>query len=218
MESELKDLNSKPASKPSSQHDDGSSAKDDRPLLKPDPASSVSTEELQELEKKCAAYVRSDSYGTMGRGQLTVQEKLLLGVALVTLVPIRLVVGMTLLLFYYLICRICTLFSSPNRDEEQEDYAHIHGWRRAVIVQCGRSLSRVMLFLLGFYWINETYRIPDAADESKPAAAEVITLCVSVIRIRSQKDSLVVLKFNLSLIWLGKRGEPRGWEAWGYYI
>lgn len=207
MESELKDLNSKPASKPSSQHDDGSSAKDDRPLLKPDPASSVSTEELQELEKKCAAYVRSDAYGTMGRGQLTVREKLLLGVALVTLVPIRVVVGMTLLLFYYLICRICTLFSSPNRDEEQEDYAHIHGWRRAVIVQCGRSLSRVMLFVLGFYWINETYRIPDAADESKPAAAEVITLCVSVIR--SQKDSLVVLKFNLSLIWLGKRGEPR---------
>lgn len=203
MESELKDLNSKPASK----HDDGSSAKDDRPLLKPDPASSVSTEELQELEKKCAAYVRSDAYGTMGRGQLTVQEKLLLGVALVTLVPIRVVVGMTLLLFYYLICRICTLFSSPNRDEEQEDYAHIHGWRRAVIVQCGRSLSRVMLFVLGFYWINETYRIPDAADESKPAA-EVITLCVSVIR--SQKDSLVVLKFNISLIWLGKRGEPRG--------
>ncbi|KAM5564822.1 lysophospholipid acyltransferase LPEAT1 [Rosa sericea] len=166
MESELKDLNSTPASKPSS-------AKDDRPLLKPDPAPSVSAEELQELEKKCAAYVRRDAYGTMGRGELSLKEKLLLGVALVTLVPIRVVVIMTLLLFYYLICRICTLFSSPNRDEdEQEDYAHMGGWRRAVIVWCGRSLSRVMLFVLGFYWISETYRIPDAAQQSKPEGKE----------------------------------------------
>ncbi|XP_024162949.1 lysophospholipid acyltransferase LPEAT1 isoform X1 [Rosa chinensis] len=167
MESELKDLNSTPASKPSS------SAKDDRPLLKPEPAPSVSAEELQELEKKCAAYVRRDAYGTMGRGELSLKEKLLLGVALVTLVPIRVVVSMTLLLFYYLICRICTLFSSPNRDEdEQEDYAHMGGWRRAVIVWCGRSLSRVMLFVLGFYWISETYRIPDPAQQSNPEGKE----------------------------------------------
>ncbi|KAL6212935.1 hypothetical protein ACLB2K_018150 [Fragaria x ananassa] len=174
MESELKDLDSQPASKPASHGGGGSSAKDDRPLLKPDPAPSVSAEELQELEKKCAAYVRSDAYGTMGRGGLSLKEKLLLGVALVTLVPIRVVVIMTLLLFYYLICRICTLGLSPNRDEdEQEDYAHMGGWRRAVIVWCGRSLSRVMLFVLGFYWISETYRIPDdAAQQPKPEGKE----------------------------------------------
>ncbi|XP_050364436.1 lysophospholipid acyltransferase LPEAT1 isoform X2 [Argentina anserina] len=168
MESELKDLNSQPASKPPGGGDGG---KDNRPLLKPDPAPSVSAEELRELEKKCAAYVRSDAYGTMGRGDLSFKEKLLLGVAVVTLVPIRVVVIMTLLVFYYLICRICTLGLSPNRDEdegEQEDYAHMGGWRRAVIVWCGRSLSRVMLFVLGFYWISETYRIPDSAEQSKP--------------------------------------------------
>ncbi|CAL8988724.1 unnamed protein product [Prunus brigantina] len=186
MESELKDLNSKPAEpvaedgsgKPA--HDDAS-GKDDRPLLKPDPAPQVSSEELQELEKKCAAYVRRDAYGTMGRGELTVKEKVLLGLALVTLVPIRVVLAMTILVIYYLICRICTLFSVPNRDEEQEDYAHMVGWRRAVIVQCGRSLSRLMLFVLGFYWINETYRIPsdaqpkpttDCKDESEEEGTE----------------------------------------------
>ncbi|XP_068313339.1 lysophospholipid acyltransferase LPEAT1-like isoform X1 [Pyrus communis] len=166
MESELKGLNSKPAKQ---DRNDGPASKDDRPLLKPDPASSVSAEELQELEKKCAAYVRRDVYGTMGRGELPVKEKVLLGLALVTLVPIRVVLAMTVLVLYYLICRICTLFKVPNRDEqEQEDYAHMGGWRQAVIVQCGRALSRAMLFVFGFYWINESYRIPSDS-EPKPA-------------------------------------------------
>ncbi|XP_068331399.1 lysophospholipid acyltransferase LPEAT1-like isoform X1 [Pyrus communis] len=167
MESELKDLNSHPA-KPD--RDDGPAPKDDRPLLKSDTNSSVSAEELQELEKKCAAYVRRDVYGTMGRGGLPVKEKVLLGLALVTLVPIRVVLATTVLVLYYLICRICTLFKVPNRDEqEQEDYAHMGGWRRAVIVQCGRALSRVMLVVFGFYWISETYRISLDSDP-KPAA------------------------------------------------
>ncbi|KAM1617300.1 hypothetical protein TB2_015940 [Malus domestica] len=167
MESELKDLNSHPA-KPD--RDDGPAPKDDRPLLKSDANSSVSAEELQELEKKCAAYVRRDVYGTMGRGGLPVKEKVLLGLALVTLVPIRVVLATTVLVLYYLICRICTLFKVPNRDEqEQEDYAHMGGWRGAVIVQCGRALSRVMLVVFGFYWISETYRISSDSDP-KPAA------------------------------------------------
>ncbi|XP_062099026.1 lysophospholipid acyltransferase LPEAT1 isoform X2 [Humulus lupulus] len=167
MESELKDMSS--AAQPpepktaESIHDDGSFAKDDRPLLKPEPSSAaVSGDSLEEMEKKFAAYVRTDVYGPMGRGQLPLQEKVLLGLAMVTLVPIRLVAGMTVLVVYYLICRICTLFWAPNRDEdreEEEDYAHMGGWRRAVIVSCGRILSRAMLFVFGFYWINETYRI-----------------------------------------------------------
>ncbi|KAK7280839.1 hypothetical protein RIF29_08363 [Crotalaria pallida] len=46
---------------------------------------------------------------------------------------------------------VCTVFSVPNREEElqQEDYGHVVGWRRIVIVQCGRALARVMLFVLG---------------------------------------------------------------------
>ncbi|TQD70130.1 hypothetical protein C1H46_044333 [Malus baccata] len=166
MVSELQGLNSKQAKQ---DRNDGPASKDDRPLLKPEPASSVSAEELQELEKKCAAYVRRDVYGTMGRGELPVKEKVLLGLALVTLVPIRVVLAMTVLVLYYLICRICTVFKIPNRDEqEQEDYAHMGGWRQAVIVQCGRALSRAMLFVFGFYWINESCRIPSDS-EPKPA-------------------------------------------------
>ncbi|XP_057468679.1 lysophospholipid acyltransferase LPEAT1-like [Actinidia eriantha] len=170
MESELKDLNPKstaPQPPPPDPIDDGS-AKDDRPLLKSDSSSSadasprpVSAATIDELEKKYAAYVRNDVYGTMGRGELPWTEKLLLAIASVTLVPIRVVVGMAILVLYYVICRVCTLFSAPNQGEDQEDYAHMGGWRRAVIVQVGKFLSRVMLFVLGFYWINETYRDPD---------------------------------------------------------
>uniref|UniRef100_A0A2N9H4P7 Phospholipid/glycerol acyltransferase domain-containing protein n=1 Tax=Fagus sylvatica TaxID=28930 RepID=A0A2N9H4P7_FAGSY len=162
MESELKDLN---PTQPSQPPPDVLSTKEDgRPLLKkPD---SHDGENLEELEKKFAAYVRHDVYGTMGRGELPLAEKLLLCIALVTLVPIRVVLAMTVLLIYYLICRICTLFSAPNQEGEdeqaQEDYAHMVGWRRTVIVQCGRSLSRLMLFVFGFYWIKTTYRIPSS--------------------------------------------------------
>ncbi|KAI4336900.1 hypothetical protein L6164_015376 [Bauhinia variegata] len=165
-ESELKDLNSKAPKSNTILADDDVSNKDDRPLLKSDCMAPVSSEDLQDLEKKYAAYVRHDVYGTMGRGELPTKEKVLLALALVTLVPIRIVAAMIILLLYYLICRICTLFSVPNREEEQEDYAHMGGWRRAVIVQCGKALSRLLLFVLGFYWISENYRIPDADDKS----------------------------------------------------
>ncbi|ESW08570.1 hypothetical protein PHAVU_009G056600 [Phaseolus vulgaris] len=161
MESELKDLNSKPPN--------GSTARDDRPLLKSE--SLASADSIAEMEKKFAAYVRRDIYGTMGRGELPAKEKLLLGFALVTLLPIRVLLAATVLLFYYLICRICTLFYAPNREDEQEHYAHMSGWRRAVIVSCGRALSRVMLFIFGFYWIP-VFNSASQEDEQQPEELE----------------------------------------------
>uniref|UniRef100_A0A5B7ABG6 Putative lysophospholipid acyltransferase LPEAT1 isoform X2 n=1 Tax=Davidia involucrata TaxID=16924 RepID=A0A5B7ABG6_DAVIN len=162
MESELKDLNPKSSPQPPSESIDEGLAKDDRPLLKRDSSTTsqppVSTENLEELEKKVAAYVRDDVYGTMGRGEVPWTEKLMIGVAFVTLLPIRVVLAMIVLVLYYLICRVCTLFSAPNREDEQEDYAHMVGWKRAVIVQSGRFLSRAMLFVFGFYWIKQTHR------------------------------------------------------------
>ncbi|KAF7141759.1 hypothetical protein RHSIM_Rhsim06G0035800 [Rhododendron simsii] len=165
MESELKDLN--PKSHQPDPIDDGSSAKDDRPLLKPDAAAAaaippppVSAATIEELEKKFAAYVRSDVYGTMGRGELPLTEKLLLGIAFFTLLPVRVAVVMTILVVYYLVCRVCTMCLAPNREDGagQEDYAHMRGWRRAVIVRAGKFFSRAILFVLGFYWINETHQ------------------------------------------------------------
>ncbi|KAK2452421.1 Lysophospholipid acyltransferase lpeat1 [Trifolium repens] len=147
MESELQNISLEP---PKQQPDP---INDDRPLLKP---VTIFASDTEELEKKFAPYVRHDVYGTMGRSELPTKEKFLLGVALVTLVPVRVVVAMTILLLYYLICRVCTFWSVPNREDEQEDYAHMVGWRRIVIVQCGKALSRLMLFILGFYWIRQS--------------------------------------------------------------
>lgn len=136
---------------------------DDHPLLKPEPGTPdtpviESGQSIEEMERKYAAYVRKDAHGPMGRGKLSWMERLWLVPRLVILVPIRVVAGMTVLVSYYVICRVCTAFRSPNREEgeEQEDYAHLQGWRREVILRSGRFLSRAMLFVFGFYWITET--------------------------------------------------------------
>ena len=94
----------------------------------------------------------------MGRGPLPVKEKLLLALALLTLAPIRVIVIITLMIFYNFVCRICTVFSAPYREDGQRDYAHLSGWRRRVIVWFGKVLSRFVLFVLGFYWITEINR------------------------------------------------------------
>lgn len=166
MESELQKLPQPETTRPSQPESiDEGSTKDDRPLLKPDPTnpqlqvqSQSSSPSIEELEKKYAPYVRHDVYGIMGRGELPWTEKVLLGIALVTLVPMRVIGATTVLVVYYLICKICTAFWAPNREDEQEDYAHTGGWRRTVMMQSGMFLSRVMLFVFGFYWIHETYQ------------------------------------------------------------
>ncbi|PWA80000.1 Phospholipid/glycerol acyltransferase [Artemisia annua] len=81
-----------------------------------------------------------------------------MGVALVTLVPLRVVLATITVVVYYLICRMCTLFVVPNKEDEQEDFAHLGGWRRTVLYWSGRFLSRVMLFAFGFIWIQECVR------------------------------------------------------------
>ncbi|XP_010532073.1 PREDICTED: lysophospholipid acyltransferase LPEAT1-like isoform X2 [Tarenaya hassleriana] len=163
MESELKDVNSNPQS-----------SKEERPLLKSDSDTAVA---IEELDKKFAPFARKDLYGTMGLGPFPVTERIKIAVAMVTLVPLRFLLVMSVLFMYYSICRVCTMFSAPNREAEeeeeeeegvvvQEDYAHLGGWKRAVIVRCGRFLSRVLLFVFGFYWIHESYR--DSTMDSKP--------------------------------------------------
>ncbi|EPS60904.1 hypothetical protein M569_13895, partial [Genlisea aurea] len=118
-----------------------------------------------EMEKKYGAFIRNDVYGRMGRGDLPWVEKFLLGLALMILVPIRVVAGVTILVIYYVICRVCTACLAPNMEDGQEDFAHMGGWRRAVIVRTGRTLSRLMLIVFGFYWISENHRYKDADSE-----------------------------------------------------
>ncbi|GER44315.1 acyltransferase [Striga asiatica] len=150
MESELK-------AQPFAHHEPGS-----HPLLEPEPEifqlpNPETNQTAQEMDSKYAPFVRYDVYGPMGRGELPCVEKFLLLMALMFLVPMRVMAGLVIMAVYYVICRVCTAFLAPNtKEDEQEDYAHMGGWRRAVIMGTGRFLSRLMLFVLGFYWISET--------------------------------------------------------------
>lgn len=78
---------------------------------------------LDEMESKYAAYVRNDTYGTMGKGDISIREKALLVLALLIIVPIKIAILLTIVIAYYIICRICTLFRSPDQDEGEESYA-----------------------------------------------------------------------------------------------
>ncbi|KAL7117282.1 hypothetical protein ACP275_03G062300 [Erythranthe tilingii] len=168
MESELKSINPQPAAdqQPEPEPDDSPLLKSDPKTPEPETQIPVSSQTIEEMEQKYAAYVRHDVYGTMGRAELPLTEKILLGLGLVLLLPIRVVAGTIVLVSYYLICRVCTAFLAPNTEDEQEDYAHMGGWRRAVIIQSGRFLSRVLLFVFGFYWIVETGRSSEIEGES----------------------------------------------------
>ncbi|KAJ3694034.1 hypothetical protein LUZ60_009514 [Juncus effusus] len=109
---------------------------------------------LTQLEQKYAPFIRKDIYGPLGRGEIPLSEKVLLVIALFTVVPMRLAIGIWLIVVYYTICWFCTLFW------DLDEY-YLVGWRRDVVVRTGRFLSRVMLFVLGFYWINEYFPILD---------------------------------------------------------
>jgi len=216
METELKSMNPdppKPEQPYTSSRDEGSYSKDDRPLLKSEPnrVNSATTEKnIEELEKKFAAFVRSDVYGPMGRGELPLVEKVLSAIAVVTLFPIRFVLALVILVVYYVICRVCTLFSAPNRDEEeeQEDFAHMGGWRRAVIVWCGRFLSRLLLFVLGFYWICESYRDIELPNQIKSSSQVYIFIAAAALRYVSvflgasvNNDLIMIVVVSLFMLW-----------------
>nr|XP_043635745.1 lysophospholipid acyltransferase LPEAT1-like isoform X2 [Erigeron canadensis] len=160
-EQQLQDL--KPQQKQQENNNsDNNSDQDKQPLLTQQQNPTSPSPSIEELEKKYAPYVRHDVYGTMGRGKVSFNEKSLLLFAFLTLVPLRVVLATFVVVLYYLICKLCTSFVKPNKEEDseegQEDYAHLGGWRRVVLYWSGRVLSRIMLFAFGFYWICEETR------------------------------------------------------------
>lgn len=129
-----------------------------------DTSTSEQEQEPESLDNKYAPFARHDMYGIMGRGTLPWSQKILFLVSLMILLPLRVVFGTLVVCVYYLICKCCTLFLAPKKESEQEDYGHMGGWRRKVVFWFGRVLSRLLLFVFGFYWIKETIRNPPVND------------------------------------------------------
>ncbi|CAL4950233.1 unnamed protein product [Urochloa decumbens] len=123
----------------------------------------------EELDARYAPYARRDAYGVMGRGPLAPTEAARLALAAAVLVPLRFVAGMLVLLLYYLVCRVCTLFADAD-----EGRPRLAGWRRKAVLRSGCALSRAMLFVFGFYWIRETdKRLPNAEDVNQNQPEEL---------------------------------------------
>ncbi|GJR85173.1 lysophospholipid acyltransferase LPEAT1 isoform X1 [Tanacetum coccineum] len=168
MDSELNNIRKSSSRKSSSQpqspnhHDDPNL---EHGLINDDDTSTSEQEqEPESLDNKYAPFARHDMYGIMGRGRLPWSQKILFLVSLMTLLPLRVVFGTLVVCIYYLICKLCTLFLAPKKESEQEDYGHMGGWRRKVVFWFGRILSRLLLFVFGFYWIKETFRNPSVND------------------------------------------------------
>ncbi|XP_020171344.1 lysophospholipid acyltransferase LPEAT1 isoform X2 [Aegilops tauschii subsp. strangulata] len=131
-----------------------------RPLLSGAPAEV----EDEELDIRYAPYARRDAYGPMGRGPLSAAQVARLVLAGVVLLPLRLVAGVLLVVAYYLVCRVCTLFVGGVG----EGRPRLQGLRREAVLRAGRVLSRAMLFVFGFYWIPVSDRsFPNAEDVPK---------------------------------------------------
>lgn len=151
------------------------------PLLSaPSPSSATAApvqESLEELDRRYAPYARRDAYGPMGLGPVGAAEAARLALAAAVLLPLRVVAGILVLVAYYLVCRVCTLRVEEEREGgegEGEGYARLEGWRREVVVRCGRSLARAMMFVFGFYWIREyDCRFPDAEGEHLDQSKEL---------------------------------------------
>ncbi|KAG2588320.1 lysophospholipid acyltransferase LPEAT1-like [Panicum virgatum] len=133
------------------------------------PAPAAGGEPAEELDARYAPYARRDAYGVMGRGPLAPAEAARLALAAAVLLPLRLVAGVLVLLLYYLVCRVCTLFAAADGGRPR-----LAGWRRRAVLRAGCALSRAMLFVFGFYWIRETdKRLPSAEDVNQGHSEEL---------------------------------------------
>ncbi|PWA92748.1 phospholipid/glycerol acyltransferase [Artemisia annua] len=154
-------------------------------------------QEPESLDNKYAPFARHDMYGIMGRGTLPWSQKILFLVSLMTLLPLRVVFGTLVVCVYYLICKCCTLFLAPKKESEQEDYGHMGGWRRKVVFWFGRVLSRLLLFVFGFYWIKETYRnspVNDSESDNERSVGKLplvglISKCLGCVYVQRESKS-----------------------------
>ncbi|KAM3330324.1 hypothetical protein ACQJBY_026939 [Aegilops geniculata] len=151
-----------------------------RPLLSGAPAEV----EDEELDIRYAPYARRDAYGPMGRGPLSAAQVARLVLAGVVLLPLRLVAGVLLVVAYYLVCRVCTLFVGGVG----EGRPRLQGLRRETVLRAGRVLSRAMLFVFGFYWIPVSDRsFPNAENSvSKLPLIGLISKCLGCIFVQRE--------------------------------
>lgn len=104
-----------------------------------------------------APFERDDLFGTFGLAPQTWQTQLRLRILYCTLVPIKAVLCIALILFYYVVCVLGNaLLPDPLRTN--------------ALVLGGKVLTRAALFCLGYFHIGWLYVAPDGSTSSSPPA------------------------------------------------
>jgi hypothetical protein len=76
---------------------------------------------LSEMDIKYAPYVRHDTFGRVGKGEISLWDKLKLGFSLLVFVPVKVFLLFMIVVTYYIICRCCTMFRSTDQNVVQDD-------------------------------------------------------------------------------------------------
>eukprot|EP00271_Cylindrocystis_brebissonii_P007089 TRINITY_DN20223_c0_g1_i1.p1 TRINITY_DN20223_c0_g1~~TRINITY_DN20223_c0_g1_i1.p1 ORF type:complete len:382 (+),score=46.41 TRINITY_DN20223_c0_g1_i1:301-1446(+) len=127
---------------------------------------------LEALNEAFPPFVRTDTYGTLGKGPLSLASQVYLLVATVTIFPIRLFFLIIFMVWFTGICWLNTFDQTLTEvDGQPATYVNLRGRRRASITACGRIASRMVLFVMGFYWIKRRTCSSPSAFKSKAKAA-----------------------------------------------
>ncbi|GAQ85809.1 acyltransferase [Klebsormidium nitens] len=132
------------------------------------------------LEKQYPAFARTDIYGPMGAGPLSIVDTLRLWLGGLILFPLRLLVVVIIVFIYYLICRITLLRLHSFKRNSGPAAESATGLRRTIIVESGKRLARAVLFVIGFYHIKKVKR---AGGERTIQATGIVSNHVSWIDI-----------------------------------
>lgn len=122
-------------------------------VVKPPTASQIAA-----LEKQYPAFARTDIYGPMGTGGLSILDTLRLWAGGLVLFPLRLVAVVLIIFVYYIICRVTLLGRSSFRRNGRPAAENAVGLRRTIIVETGKRCARAVLFVIGFYHIKKVKR------------------------------------------------------------
>lgn len=134
------------------QNRDANRREGNKVLAPPTPA------QIAVLEKQYPAFARTDIYGPMGAGPLSIVDTLRLWLGGLILFPLRLLIVILFVFIYYVICRVTLLGLHSFRRNGGPAAEGNTGLRRTIIVGSGKRLARCVLFVIGFYRIKKVKR------------------------------------------------------------
>ena len=115
-------------------------------------------------EGQFAPFERHDRYGKMGVAPQSLMERIRLGLAAVTLLPVRALGTLSCVVGFFAACKLLQLLPSQ--------------YRSPLVAALGKTYCKACLLCIGF-WRVRWVKLPRAAWDSRPAAAAHAAAIVS---------------------------------------